>query len=103
VVCFILLCVAGWPDSRIGVFVNLAVAAVLLFSRRLAGSHKNTLAANVISFRGFPMGAISAPGNSLHELVLTLALLCTNILVPHLTYRLDPAQHPRGAGGDVEL
>ena len=34
VVFSILLCVAGWPDSRIGVFVNLAVAAVLLLSRR---------------------------------------------------------------------
>jgi hypothetical protein len=33
-VCSVLLCVAGWPDSRIGVFVNLAVAAILLLSRR---------------------------------------------------------------------
>jgi len=33
--CSVLLCVAGWPDSRIGVFVNIGVAvgAVLLFSR----------------------------------------------------------------------
>ena len=30
------LCIIGWPDSRIGVFVNIAVVAFLLIGRRAA-------------------------------------------------------------------
>lgn len=31
--CSLLLSIAGWPDSRIGVFVNLAILALLLVTR----------------------------------------------------------------------
>jgi len=30
-----MLCVVGWPEARIGVYVNLAIAALLMAGYRL--------------------------------------------------------------------
>ena len=38
------------------------------------------------------IGAISGLGNPLHALILTVAVLCTNIVLRPLAYRLYPAQ-----------
>src|SRR6204780_461950 len=44
------------------------------------------------------IGAISGLGNPLHALILTAAVLCTNIVLRPLAYRLYPAQ----ASGDEQ-
>src|SRR5215469_16687276 len=40
------------------------------------------------------IGAICGLGNPLHALILTAAVLCTNIVLRPLTYRLYPVQPP---------
>jgi hypothetical protein len=35
----LVLCVIGWPDSRIGIFVDLAILVALLLMRRYAPFH----------------------------------------------------------------
>jgi hypothetical protein len=44
VVCSVILCFVDWPDSQIGVFVNLVLAVVLLLPRRLGGCYDNGFA-----------------------------------------------------------
>src|SRR6202022_350799 len=46
------------------------------------------------------VGAISGLGNPLHALILTAAVLCTNIVLRPLAYRLYPAQ---AAGEEQEV
>jgi putative Mg2+ transporter-C (MgtC) family protein len=46
------------------------------------------------------IGAICGLGNPLHALVLTMGVLCANIALRPLSYRIHPAQ-PSGEGQDV--